>query len=294
MPPGALPYQGSRQSRLAIDLTRDKVDEELQKEKEIIEGVLSILRRALQQTKEKIRVLRSSKYFIDCDREGKDNALAIDDQCATFWCTDNQPILQINSSLDSGDLTLDEWANFSVKNIERAVKEVKDGRSLRSYVDMLMKQTTEDLWKQYNTTNEAFYKRIEETKTAKSKLEIQHYETLQRANEMVLSIGKLEKAIKEKEEYLALAQIRLSSRKQRPKIELTKDDVERSLLIEVQDLQESISKLQEMLYESQSSLRSLLKVQMQLEEDINIKTNTLKIDEVDCMTLRQSMDFHEY
>lgn len=46
--------------------------------------------------------------------------------------------------------------------------------------------------------------------------------------------------------------------------------------------------------QTQASLRYLLKTQIQLEEDINVKTNSLKIDEVDCMTLRQGMDYHAY
>jgi hypothetical protein len=46
--------------------------------------------------------------------------------------------------------------------------------------------------------------------------------------------------------------------------------------------------------QAQASLRHLLKTQVQLEEEINIKANTLKIDEVDCMTLRESMTFHSY
>lgn len=47
-------------------------------------------------------------------------------------------------------------------------------------------------------------------------------------------------------------------------------------------------------FQAQASLRYLLKTQIQLEEDINIKTNTLKIDEVDCMSVRQSMIYHSY
>ena len=35
-------------------------------------------------------------------------------------------------------------------------------------------------------------------------------------------------------------------------------------------------------------------MQLQLEEDINIKTNTLKIDEVDCLILRQSINYHAF
>jgi len=46
--------------------------------------------------------------------------------------------------------------------------------------------------------------------------------------------------------------------------------------------------------QAETSLRYLLKTQIQLEENINVKTNTLKIDEVECMTLRQSIDYHVY
>lgn len=35
-------------------------------------------------------------------------------------------------------------------------------------------------------------------------------------------------------------------------------------------------------------------MQVQLEEDINVKINTLKIDEVECMTMRQSLNFNYY
>jgi tektin-1 len=46
--------------------------------------------------------------------------------------------------------------------------------------------------------------------------------------------------------------------------------------------------------QAQASLRNLLTTQIQLEEDINIKANTLKIEEVDCMALRESMHYYSY
>lgn len=46
--------------------------------------------------------------------------------------------------------------------------------------------------------------------------------------------------------------------------------------------------------QAEASLRYLLKTQIQLEEDINVKTNSLKIDEVECLTIRDAMDYHKY
>lgn len=73
-------------------------------------------------------------------------------------------------------VTDEEWAMYTQENIDRAAKELVAGRPIRSYINQLLKQVIEDLIKQYNITNEAFRKRIEEYKETKSKLENQHFE----------------------------------------------------------------------------------------------------------------------
>lgn len=47
-------------------------------------------------------------------------------------------------------------------------------------------------------------------------------------------------------------------------------------------------------FQANATLRYLLRTQIQIEEDINIKNNSIKIDEVDCMTLRRSIDYRSY
>lgn len=93
---------------------------------------------------------------------------------------------------------------------------------------------------------------------------------------------------------MALAHTRLGNRAHRPGMELCRDLVETNLVQEVREIQANVNNLQLIMTEAQASLRYLLKTQIQLEEDINVKTNTIKIDEVDCMTLRQSMDYHAF
>lgn len=62
-------------------------------------------------------------------------------------------------------------------------------------------------------------------------------------------------------------------------------------MTELFNLRKTVGSLNQMLAESQASLRYLLNTQIQQEEEINIKTNTLKIDEVDCMTIREGLAF---
>lgn len=43
--------------------------------------------------------------------------------------------------------------------------------------------------------------------------------------------------------------------------------------------------------QARATQRYLLHTQITQEEEINIKANSLKIDEVDCMTIRQGLNF---
>ncbi|XP_053988087.1 tektin-1 [Hylaeus volcanicus] len=284
-----------REHRLGIDLVRDDVDRELLKECEVIKGVENLLVRVLEQTQEQIRRLKATLYYMDHDLEDKENNLRIDRHNLTLKETGmNLSIYHGTSRLDPSTIELNEWEMQTNNNIDAASKEINSARPMRCYIDTIIKQSIDDLNDQKNATDNAFIRRIDETKEAKTKLELQHSEIMRQANEMKDNITRIEKSIAEKECYLALAHTRLGNRCQRPGLELTRDLVETQLVKEVYDLRNIVSNLQTAMFEAQASLRYLLKTQIQIEEDINIKANTLKIDEVDCMTLRQSMDYHAY
>ncbi|XP_049786942.1 tektin-1 [Schistocerca cancellata] len=281
-----------RGNRLGIDLVHDAVENSLYKEAQTIENAHKLLHNTLEQTNEQLRLLRSTKYFIEHDHRDKAAALIVDDHCSNLKETRlNLTFYQGKAQLDVSNITEEEWALFTTGNIERASKEIKNSYSLRSGIDMILKKINEELWELYYDTNHIFQQRIRETRDAKIKFENQLKETVQKANEMIRNITQIEKEITNKEAFLALAQKRILNRTQRPNIELCRDEVEIKLLAETEDLKDSITWLEQARSEAQASMRFLLKTQLQLEEEINIKTNTLKIDEVECMTLRQSMDY---
>ena len=128
----------------------------------------------------------------------------------------------------------------------------------------------------------------------KIKLENIHKETARQINEISRNVTRLEKEIDEKEGYVALVQVRLANRAQRPGIELCRDNAFLSLTKELATLKDTVAKLQHMLAQSRATLRYLLNTQVQQEEEIHLKTNSLKIDEVECMTIRESLKFQNF
>ncbi|KAI5642665.1 tektin family domain-containing protein [Phthorimaea operculella] len=284
-----------RDGRLGIDLVVDDVEAALQQEIETILGGQSLLRRILEQLQEQMRRLRSTRYMVDRDLQYKQNAIDIDKSNLSLKHTDLcLSIYEGFTTLDPANISADEYNAYSAKNIRDAAREVTSARPIRMYVDTLLKQVIEDLKSAYRKSNHEFAERIKDTRLAKSKLEDMHRETTQKICDLQHNIILLRKALADKEGHVGLAHTRLGKRAQRVGAELVKDPGGQCLLYECELIRQSVEQLQQMLYEATSSLRYLSQTQIQLEEDINVKMNTLKIDEVDCMTLRATMEYHEY
>ncbi|XP_014261958.1 tektin-1 [Cimex lectularius] len=284
-----------REGRLGVDLCIDEVDLALANEMHVIKNVQGMMMRLREQVKEQVRRLRAMNYSLSRDLEDKNNVVNIDKHNLTL--NEKSMCLSIyhgSARLDPASITQDEWEGHTIDTIEKAGKELNAGRPLRAYIDVILQQIIEDLWKQYDIVNAAFARRISEYRELKIKLENLHFETVRQVNEMTMKLTSLKKALAEKEGFMALAHTRLGNRCQRVNFELCRDEAETYLVNEVHQLKDNVGKLQMMIEETQASLRYLLRAQVQLEEDINVKTNSLKIDEVDCMSLRAGMDYHAY
>ncbi|XP_059061111.1 tektin-1 [Achroia grisella] len=284
-----------RDGRIGIDLVVDEVEHALQQEITTILGGQSLLKRVLEQLNEQMRRLRATRYLLDRDLQYKQAAIDLDKASLSLKPTDLcLSVYEGYANLDPSNISAEEYNAYSASNIKLAAKEVTSARPIRMFVDTLLKQVIDDLWVAYKKCNHAFTERIKETKIAKGKLEDMHRETTQKIADMQNNILQLQKALSDKEGNVALAHTRLGRRAQRVGAELVRDPPGQALYYECEMLRHSTEQLQQMLHEATSSLRYLLQTQIQLEEDINVKINTLKIDEVDCMTLRETMDYHAY
>ncbi|KAL0272150.1 UNVERIFIED_CONTAM: hypothetical protein PYX00_005229 [Menopon gallinae] len=284
-----------REGRIGIDLVQDYVEVELKKEIKTIDGAEMILQRTLEQLKEMMREIRATLYLLTRDLEDKMKTLAIETECLNMKTTNlDLSLYHGTTPLDASDIAYHEWQHYTENIFLSGFKKVNNARNFRNTIDRLLREAFDDLRTQYAAVNEAFQRRIEEQKEMKTKLEKQLFEVNRQVNEMTRNITELEKAIAEKEGYLALAHTRLGRRAHRPQVELNRDEVETRLVNEVVEIREYVGKLQHMLCEAQANQRYLCKTQIQLQEDINIKINSIKIDEVDCMTIRQGLDYHSF
>uniref|UniRef100_A0AAR2KLV6 Tektin n=1 Tax=Pygocentrus nattereri TaxID=42514 RepID=A0AAR2KLV6_PYGNA len=268
-----------QQKRVAIDLVSDEVERELLKEKDVIEGVITLLQRTLEQIIEQIRLNRSAKYYLEKDLRDKFQAERIDDFCSMLTST--------SANVEEAAVTPEEWESFSNVNISKAEKERNNSLSLRALVDSLLEQTAADMRQQHDATGTALELRIQETRTAKALLEDQLDKLLVEMANQEQNVEALKVAIADKEEPLKVAQTRLYARSQRPGIELCHDPVHTRLLSEVQELTGHIMRLKEGLAQSEMELKALTRNQLALEEEIQVKSHSLYIDEVICSQLRQ-------
>ncbi|XP_068766248.1 tektin-1 isoform X2 [Struthio camelus] len=237
----------NRERRAGIDLVHDEVEQELVKEAEVLQGVIALLERTLEQTNEQI-----------------------------------------------SSVSLEDWIDFSNVNIEKADKQRNSSLALRALIDRILSQTVNDMRKQFETVNVAFRNRVKEVKVAKHKLETLLAMVMDETASQEKNIAALEKAITDKEGPVKVAQTRLEARTHRPNVELCCDTVQYRLISEVQEITNNIQRLKDTLAQAKAELKGLSRRQLSLEEEIQVKENTLYIDEVLCMQMRESVSINSF
>ncbi|NXO77417.1 TEKT1 protein, partial [Sitta europaea] len=294
-----------RQRRVGIDLVHDEVEQELVKEAEVVQRIIDLLGRTLEQTNEQIRRNRSAKYNLEMDLKDKFTALTIDDYCASL--TNNTPYIiyaENAMKLEGNFVTPEDWIEFSNINVEKADKQRNNSLALKALIDNTLSQAAKDMHKQYEKVNTAFRNRAREVKEAKHELETLLAMVMDETASQEKNIAALKKAIAEMEGPVKVAQTRLEARNHRPSVELCYDTVHSSLMSEVQEITKNIQRqvgimqeenlLKDALAQAQRELQGLSRRQLSLEEEIKVKENTLYIDEVLCMQMRASMCISNY
>ncbi|NXY03508.1 TEKT1 protein, partial [Pteruthius melanotis] len=283
-----------RQRRVGIDLVHDEVERELLKEVDVLQGIIALLGRTLEQTNEQIRRNRSAKYNLEMDLKDKFTALTIDDYCASLT-NDTPHIVYADNAmkLEGNFVSPEDWTDFSNVNVEKADKQRNNSLALKALIDSILSQTANDMRKQCEMVNIAFRNRVKEVKDAKRMLEAFLAMVMEEVASQERNIAAFKKAIADKEGPVKVAQTRLEARNRRPNVELCYDTVQCSLMNEVQEITKNIQR-QDALAQAETELKRLSCRQLSLEEEIKVKENTLYIDEVLCMQMRESVCINNY
>nr|XP_045014739.1 tektin-1 isoform X2 [Jaculus jaculus] len=231
-----------REKRVGIDLVHDEVEQELQKEAEIIQGVIALLKRTLEEAVEQI-----------------------------------------------SSVSLEDWLDFSNANVEKADKQRNNSLALKTLVDRILSQTANDLRRQCDVVDTAFKNGLKETKGARDKLADHLAKVMEQIASQEKNITVLEKAILDQEGPAKVAHTRLETRTHRPNVELCRDVAQYRLIKEVEEINHNIARLKETLAQAQMELKGLYCRQLALQEEIQVKENTIYIDEVLCMQMRKSI-----
>lgn len=276
-----------RDRRYMQDLCRDMVEVQLLKEINLIKSVQDLYNQTIEQTKTQIRENRAAKHVLEGDWSDKLDSYTIDDKCGRLKNQSTDIEYFCNSAkFEDNASTPETWAQFTHDNIVKAEKERMASINLRSLIDNVLNDASNDLRNQCNAVNEAFQARCEELDDDKNKMENHLAKTLVEIGNQEKNIANLKQAIFDKKAPMQVAQTRLDHRTYRPNVELCRDPVQYRLVTEVGELDETIALLNTRLAEAENSLASLQDTRLSLEREVACKNNSLFIDRNKCMTYR--------
>jgi tektin-1 len=270
----------NREKRYDIDLVHDDVQKDLIKEIEIEQGCHTLLVRLLEEVVEQLRQNRKAKYNLEVDLKKKFDAQSIDQHVRDLGLTSPSLYMKNGAAkIEPNSFTEQEWETHSDLNCKNAEATRLNSEQLRNVVDINLQQVANDIAKQNELTDRSVTRRIWEEKDAKLKLESQVKDVTKLIDTMEENVKNLEKGILDKEAYLKLAHTRLDIRTNRPQIELVRDPAQYKLVQEVQEIEDSVRRMQERLNQSNRKLKDLDREKLVLLKDIDVKTNTIRIDE---------------
>ncbi|ELT92180.1 hypothetical protein CAPTEDRAFT_182903 [Capitella teleta] len=277
-----------RQMRQGVDLVQDEVELNLLKEVEVINNAQDLLKRTIKEADMQITRNRDRKKELEMDWSDKKEADEMDSFCAGLRNEHTcKQFFAGSAKFQEIQSTPESWAQFSHDNITRAEHERMASIQLRTLVDNVLQDTSNDMRQQADAVDIAFKTRVDQVQDSKNKMEENLKKVVDDICQTERNIAEIKKAIKAKEDPMKVAQTRLHVREDRPNVELCRDPAQYTLVDEVNKIKNSVDALVQKLNEAENALSELQDNRMGLEKEIGIKKNSLFIDKQKCMSHRQ-------
>jgi tektin-2 len=281
-----------RENRISIDLVRDNVEIELKKEMEVIEGVEGLLHQRISEAFGQLCILQECHQKLHFDITDKHSALEIDSTCLQLTNKSETIDLQKDPTrIKRGIVYPDQWEAFSTYNIARAKDEIACSVKLREAINKTIQQTSNDLESQWTATEYAFRIRIHEVMQALEELEWQKEKTQEEIEKVEGEIEELNMSYEQKIPPMKVAHTRLENRTYRPNVELCRDNPQYALVEEIAEISTSKKQIDEKLTLAKQGLGTLQRTLQRINDDIDVKTQSQKLDE-QCLSVRQQLADH--
>ncbi|XP_019721712.1 tektin-2 isoform X2 [Hippocampus comes] len=278
-----------REGRQGFELINDPVEKELKKEVHVRKRAQQTLQQLIDQAFEQLCILQKIRQQLTADLQNKVETLDIDNTCLELTITSSQISLKPDPTrIPAGSCTPHEWIQFTQLNLARAREAMEMSEQMREDMSLTRVSLQNDLKNQQRATEFALRKRNHEEQQACRELEWQLKNTEGEITDMENDIFKLDADLKAKTAPLKLAHTRLENRTCRPGMDLCRDEAQRCLVDEVNQLQATIAILKEKLSEAQHSLQRLKLHHNQMKQDHARKRGALALEER-CINIRNRL-----
>ena len=156
-------------------------------------------------------------------------------------------------------------------------------------MENLMNTASSELVSHWNKTNQAFKQRTEECEDAGKQLLAKLNMIQKEIQDQNKYIDKVKAAIRAKGPPLKVSQTRLEKRSHRPEIENCNDSAHIKMVEEVSTIHDTIEQLNAKLAQAHEAKADLLSIEKNLQNDIGIKNNSLRIDRHKCLEIRETI-----
>ncbi|XP_032817462.2 tektin-2-like [Petromyzon marinus] len=278
-----------RDARRGVDLVHDPVEDELHREVKAIERAKEALTRSINDAFLQLCQLQEARQQLQGDVRDKEEALEIDSTCRALNNASATISLKPNPMrVPKGSSSPRTWDEFSRRNVERAMAEMRASSALREAITATIAQTTNELEAQKNSTDFAFRKRSHELDKVKAELEWQKKNNKQEISVLEGDIAHLEADVRAKMLPLKVAHTRLETRTYRSGVELCRDEPQYGITTEVHQIEATIATLKKKLSDSYNALTGLRCSLERVERDLASKALALGLERR-CVDVRRKL-----
>uniref|UniRef100_A0A3P9MCW6 Tektin n=1 Tax=Oryzias latipes TaxID=8090 RepID=A0A3P9MCW6_ORYLA len=264
-----------REGRRGYELVTDPVQEQLQKEVELIERVQQTLQQHIDEAFQQL-VLQEARHQLTGDLQNKMEALDIDKSCLTLTITSPNISMKTNSTRIPSASTPQEWVQLSNHNVVQAEEAMRVSQQMREDMSLSRAQLQNELEAERRATEFALRKRSHHEEQARDELQWQMEAEIA---EMESDIRELDADLQAKTAPLKLAHTRLENRTRRPGMDLCMDEqVQHSLVAEVKQLEATVLALQQKLSKAHS-LQNMRLHHGQMLQDLSRKQEALSLEQ---------------
>nr|VZI48873.1 unnamed protein product [Spirometra erinaceieuropaei] len=276
-----------RNRRRSEENVNDEVQHALIKELDIIAKSQNLLKRSISQVRDQIRRNRTAKANLELVISNKLQAIPLDTAAGILK---NQ---STNKQFFPAVVSLQDHMSCPAGRSQEAhdaILAAEYERMASEQLDQLCRNivhdVAEDLQQQADKVTNCILRNVDVLEAAEVQLKSKYNEVLTEIKQQQENIDKLHIAIRAKDDPVKVVQTRLHLRRQRCGMDCCEDIPHTKLVSEIRGLADTMDGLLQNLQEAEERMAKLEKCQMELEQEICLKRDSIRVDKIQVLPKR--------